>query len=86
MNDKLLKLYIRFRHDDRGVTLVEYGCAIALAVSLGTLALATLGTEIGGAMTVAGDLMPGKTKCRQVPSRQPAVPAPARIPRCMAGR
>lgn len=63
MNDKLLKLYIRFRHDDRGVTLVEYGCAIALAVSLGTLALASLGTDIGDAMTAAGDLMAGKTKC-----------------------
>ncbi len=86
MRDALLTEWVRFRNDDRGVTLVEYGCAIALAVSLGTLALATLGTEIGGAMTVAGDLMPGKTKCRQAPSRQPAVPAPARKPRCMAGR
>ena len=58
MKDALLKLYIRFRHDDSGVTLVEYGIAIALAVSLGTLALATLGTEIGSAMTAAGNEMP----------------------------
>ena len=58
MKDALLKLYIRFRHDDSGVTLVEYGIAIALAVSLGTLALTTLGTEIGNAMTAAGNEMP----------------------------
>ena len=58
MKDALLKLYIRFRHEDSGVTLVEDGIAIALAVSLGTLALTTLGTEIGNAMTAAGNEMP----------------------------
>ena len=68
MRDALLTEWVRFRHCDEGVTLVEYGCAIALAVFLGTLALATLGTDIGDGMTAAGDLMPGdlmpgKTRC-----------------------
>ena len=58
MKDALLKLFIRFRHDDSGVTLVEYGIAIALAVGLGTAALTTLSGEIGTAMGAAGTAMP----------------------------
>lgn len=61
MKDYLLKTFIRLRHDDRGVTLVEYGIAIALAVFLGAGALAALGESIGGAMGAAGDCMPGST-------------------------
>lgn len=58
MRDMFLKTFIRLRHNDEGVTLVEYGIAIALAVTLGTAALATLGGEIGAAMTAAGTAMP----------------------------
>ena len=58
MYDALLKTMIRLRHDDEGATLVEYGIAIGLAVVLGGGALATLGTEVGGAMTAAGTAMP----------------------------
>ncbi len=58
MTSYLTKLFIRLRYDERGVTLVEYGIAIALAVGLGTLALTNLGTEIGNAMTAAGNEMP----------------------------
>lgn len=58
MRDAILKTMIAFKHDDRGVTLVEYGIAIALAVTLGTLALATLAGEIGVAMGAAGTAMP----------------------------
>ena len=58
MRDALLKLIIRFRHDDEGVTLVEYGIAIALAITLGTSALALLATDIGTSMGNAGALMP----------------------------
>lgn len=59
MHDYLLKEWIRFRHCDDGVTLVEYGIAIALAVGLGTAALGTLAGNIEGAMIAAGDEMPG---------------------------
>ena len=58
MTSYLTKLFIRLRYDERGVTLVEYGIAIALSVGLGTLALTNLGTEIGNAMTAAGNEMP----------------------------
>ncbi len=58
MNDALLKLWIRFRHDDEGVTLVEYGIAIALAVAVGTGALLTLGGQINTSLGVAGAAMP----------------------------
>ena len=58
MYDKLHSLWFRFRHDDEGVTLVEYGVAVALAVTVGTLALVALSGDITVAMGVAGALMP----------------------------
>ena len=58
MKDLLLKTYIRFKHDDRGVTLVEYGIAIALAVLVGTGALTLLAGEIDVSLGAAGDAMP----------------------------
>lgn len=58
MRDQLLKLYVHLRHDERGVTLVEYGIAIALAVALGTGALLALSNDIGSAMGNAGAQMP----------------------------
>ncbi|SFM36849.1 Flp family type IVb pilin [Shimia aestuarii] len=48
----------RFIKDERGVTLVEYGIAIALAITVGGGALAALGVSIGGSMGTAGGLMP----------------------------
>jgi len=58
MNDYLLKKWIDFRHCDEGVTLVEYGIALALAVFVGTTALVALGTAIDGEMFKAVGLMP----------------------------
>ena len=58
MRDNFLKLLSKFRRDESGVTLVEYGIAIALAVALGTAALTTLGNEIEGGMIAAGTAMP----------------------------
>ena len=58
MYDKLLSLWIRLRHDDEGVTLVEYGVAVALAVAVGTVALSALGGNISVAMGLAGGAMP----------------------------
>ena len=58
MYDKLMTLWIRFRDDDEGVTLVEYGVAVALAITVGTIALIALGTNISAAMNAAGALMP----------------------------
>lgn len=58
MRDVLLKKWIQFRHCDEGVTLVEYGIAIGLAVAVGTAALAALGVQINASLGVAGGLMP----------------------------
>ena len=58
MYDKLLSLWIRLRHDDEGVTLVEYGVAVAVAVGVGAaFALGIVG-DINNAMTAAGNEMP----------------------------
>lgn len=52
-------LYSRFSRDDRGVTLVEYGIAISLAVGIAVAVLfPVLAVEIGGAMNAAGTQMP----------------------------
>ncbi len=48
----------RFLEDQNGVTLVEYGIAISLALLVGVTALTTLGGEISTALTVAGTEMP----------------------------
>ncbi len=54
----LLQHLTRFIHDTRGVTLVEYGIAIALAVLVGSVTLVALGGEIGTALNAAGSSMP----------------------------
>ncbi len=61
MRDYLLSEWVRFRHCDEGVTLVEYGVAVALAVALGTAALSTLAGDVGTAMAAAGAQMPKAT-------------------------
>lgn len=58
MRELILSTLIRLRHDDEGVTLVEYGIALALAVTIGVAALSLLGGEITGAMSAAGTAMP----------------------------
>lgn len=58
MRDTLLKTWLRFRHCDEGVTLVEYGIALSLAIVVGTSALALLGADVTAYMAKAGALMP----------------------------
>ncbi len=52
---KPLRAFIR---NDEGVTLVEYGIALALCLLLGVAALTTLGGEIGDSLKAAGSEMP----------------------------
>ena len=59
MYDKLLNLWIRFRHNDEGVTLVEYGVAVAVAVGVGAAFALGIIDNINDAMTAAGNAMPG---------------------------
>ena len=58
MNDYLLKKWIDFRHCDEGVTLVEYGIAITLAVAVGLGGLAALGLGINNSLGAATGIMP----------------------------
>jgi Flp pilus assembly pilin Flp len=57
MRTQLSQLLRRFARDDRGVTLVEYGIALILAIAVGTTALANLGGEVSTQMGDAEALM-----------------------------
>ena len=50
MKNFLKKTFARLMKDEKGVTLVEYGIALTLAVALGTAALGTLAGNVGGVM------------------------------------
>jgi len=53
----LAKLAQRLRHDDRGVTALEYGLIAAVMGALIVTAVSTLGTDLGTAFTDIGDLL-----------------------------
>lgn len=59
MRDYLLNKWIEFRHNDEGVTLVEYGIAIILAVTVGTGTLLLLAGDINTVMGTAVTALPG---------------------------
>ena len=57
MKEFLKKTFARFAKDEEGVTLVEYGIALTLAVTVGTLALGTLGTNVSNEMDGASGIL-----------------------------
>ena len=53
------KLFLsRFRRDEDGATLVEYGIALTLAILVGGTALTALAGNVSGSMTAAGAALP----------------------------
>ncbi len=62
MRNALLNTFSRLRSDEKGVTLVEYGIAIVLAIVVGTTALmalsAQINTNLGDAVTAMQDRTP----------------------------
>ncbi len=44
------RLMMKFRRDEKGVTLVEYGIALVLAIGVGTGALTLLGDAVDAKM------------------------------------
>jgi Flp pilus assembly pilin Flp len=58
MRTFILNTLRRIKVDEKGVTLVEYGIALALAVGVGTAALSGLSGGIQGGMTAANNCMP----------------------------
>lgn len=59
MTNFLKTTFARLAKDEKGVTLVEYGIALVLAVSVGTAALSTLATNVEGKMTDASECLTG---------------------------
>jgi pilus assembly protein Flp/PilA len=57
MRNALVSLFQRFRRDEKGVTLVEYGIALVLAITVGGVALTGLGAAVSGQMTEATGTM-----------------------------
>jgi len=49
-----------FRNDEDGATLVEYGIALGLAITLGAGALTLLAGDVGASMGAAGDALPAQ--------------------------
>ena len=59
MRDALTKLFARFRKDEEGVTLVEYGIALILAVTVGVTVLSGLAKDVEAQMDAACSQMNG---------------------------
>lgn len=57
MTNFLKNTFARFAKDEKGVTLVEYGIALTLAVVVGATALTTLATAVDGEMGQAEAVM-----------------------------
>ncbi len=57
MKKFVVRKWTAFRHCDAGVTLVEYGIAVTLAIVLGVGALALLATDVGLRWVTAGSSM-----------------------------
>ena len=59
MRDALKKLFTRFHKDEEGVTLVEYGIALILAVTVGVTVLGGLAGQVNSQMSEACNQMKG---------------------------
>lgn len=57
MMNFLKKTLARLRKDEKGVTLVEYGIALLVAVGVGTLAMGALSTAVETKVDAATDIL-----------------------------
>ena len=55
----MTKLIQKFRRDEKGVTLVEYGIALVLAITVGVVVLGGLAADVNGQMNAACTAMSG---------------------------
>lgn len=51
------KLFRRFRRDEKGAALVEYGMLVGLIAVICVVAVTTLGTEVSDAFSVIADAL-----------------------------
>ena len=61
MRASLMKKLRSFGRNDEGVTLVEYGVALILAVAVGATVIGNMGTKVTGQMDKACNAMTGTT-------------------------
>lgn len=61
MYTKMINAVRNFRTSEDGATLVEYGIALTLAITLGTGALVALSGNVGTSMSDAGAALPTAT-------------------------
>jgi Flp pilus assembly pilin Flp len=59
MKNFLKKTFARLMKDEKGVTLVEYGIALILAVTIGVTVLSGLATDVQQQMDAACNQMTG---------------------------
>ena len=57
MKEFLKKTFARLSKDEEGVTLVEYGIALTLAVTVGLGALSILGEDVDAEMSAASGIL-----------------------------
>ncbi len=53
MKTQMMNMLSRFKRDEDGATLVEYGIALTIAIGVGVTALTTLSTDVSGQFTSA---------------------------------
>ncbi|MEW9922214.1 Flp family type IVb pilin [Marimonas sp. MJW-29] len=58
MTDFVLKTLVRLQSDEKGLTLVEYGIGLSIALGVALVAMTTLSGDISGAMGAASNAMP----------------------------
>jgi pilus assembly protein Flp/PilA len=63
MLQELSKLSGRFRRDDRGVTLIEYGIALIMAITVGAAGLSGLGGTVQGKIEAACNTLDPGSNC-----------------------
>jgi Flp pilus assembly pilin Flp len=66
MRNALVKTFARLRRDEKGVTLVEYGIALVLAVTLGGGALIGLAGGVDNKMDGACNVLAAQANCTNV--------------------
>ena len=68
MQEKMFSFWTRFLRCEAGVTLVEYGIAVALAILIGATAFTLLAGDITGAMNAAGATAPRASRPTLAPT------------------
>ena len=67
MFNKIHTFQSKFRRDEDGATLVEYGIALTLAILVGGTALTQLGNDVSASMSSASSALPAQAAPASAP-------------------